>query len=95
MGGMSKSGSEFNVGRSGAKKLASSRKTTMLTRAVGKLAGPLGAIIETMIPRTAGAPSVSEWKNQFQNYKEAKGSNLFELSDHEDKVNRHHGFDKY
>tara|TARA_R100000808_G_C2150207_1_gene158863 strand:+ start:2625 stop:3017 length:393 start_codon:yes stop_codon:yes gene_type:complete len=65
--GLSKAGSEFNVGRSGAKKLASSRKTTMLTRAVGKLAGPLGAIIETMIPRTAGAPSVSEWKKDEEN----------------------------
>ena len=95
MGGMSKSGSEFNVGRSGAKKLASSRKTTLLTRAVGKLAGPLGAIIETLIPRTANAPSVSEWKKQNKNYKGAKGSNLFELADHEKKNDARHGFGEY
>ena len=103
MAGMSKAGNQYSVGRKQAKSLLTQKAKSsvplggmnwgnILTRGGLKMLGVLGGI---MSPRTAGAPSVKDWKGQFQNYKKAKGSNLFELAEHEDKVNRHHRFDKY
>ena len=104
MAGMSKAGNQYSVGRKQAKSLLTQKPKSsvplggmnwgnILTRGGLKMLGVLGGI---MSPKTAGAPSVKDWKEQFQNYKKApSGANLFELAEHEDKVNRHHGFDKY
>ncbi|BAQ85956.1 hypothetical protein [uncultured Mediterranean phage uvMED] len=101
---MSKAGNQYSVGRKQAKSLLTQKASAsvplggmnwgnILMRGGLKMLGVIGA---TLSPKTAGAPSVKDWKGQFQNYKKARaGAGLFELAEHEDKVDRHHGFDKY
>jgi hypothetical protein len=112
MAGMSKAGNQYSVGRKQAKSLLTQKPKAsvplggmnwgnILTRGGLKMLGVIGGI---MSPRTAGAPSVKDWKEDEENavYKDSyltgnintAGPAYFRIDHNESETRKKHGLPK-